>query len=299
MTSNFQSERFKGVFTALATPLSEDAHELDLTSYKNLIKFQLESGVNGLVVAGSTGEAATLSDSELEKLGSCAIEQVEGKIPIVLGINANNTSRAVELAKIAQQIGADGILLVVPFYNKPSQEGMIAHFSAVRESVDIPIIGYNVPSRTGVNMLPVTVAKLAETGTISALKDASGSMEQMLETLRLCRNQISIFSGEDSLAFCNLAAGGAGVISATANVAPQLFSNLYSEFCAGSLEKSREVQFRLLPLISAMFIESNPVPVKEALRQKGVIKSGSVRLPLLKASQESCNKIRSVIQSEL
>ena len=298
MIFNLQSERLGGVFTALATPFSDDSSELDLTSFKNLIKYQLDAGVNGVVVAGSTGEAATLSDLELETLAASAVDQINGKVPVVVGINANNTNRAIELAKKAQQVGADGILLVAPFYNKPSQEGLIAHFSAVRDSVDLPIIGYNVPSRTATNMLPVTVAKLAEAGTIVALKDASGSMEQMLETLRLCRHKISILSGEDCLTFSNLTAGGAGVISATANIVPHLFSSIYSEFNSGDLKKSREIQFRLLPLISAMFLESNPVPVKEALRQRGVIKSGSVRLPLLKASQETCIKIRDVIQSE-
>jgi 4-hydroxy-tetrahydrodipicolinate synthase len=286
-----------GVYTALATPFLEDSKSIDRESLKRLISFQLSAGVSGLVIAGSTGEAATLNDEEYQQLVEYSVGEVKGRCPVIAGINANNTERGVMLAQMAERAGADGILLVVPFYNKPSQDGIIAHFRAIKDAISLPIVAYNVPGRTVTNMLPATVAKLAEENLIVGLKDATGSMDQMLETVRLCGDKIAILSGEDSLLYSCLAVSGKGMISATANVIPEVFVSIHKNFMMGNLKDALAAQLKVLPIVNAMFLESNPVPVKAALMLKGIIKSDSVRLPLLPAQDRTIQALKEIFQS--
>jgi 4-hydroxy-tetrahydrodipicolinate synthase len=297
MTIKLSAGNLQGVYTALATPFAENSIAIDTESLKQLLNFQFSAGVSGFVVAGSTGEAATLTDEEYQHLVEFSVAEVNGRCPIIAGINANSTERGVRLAQMAERAGADGVLLVVPFYNKPSQDGIRAHFAKVRESISIPIIAYNVPGRTVTNMLPATIAKMAEDRVIIGLKDASGSMDQMLETVRLCGDDIAILSGEDSLLYSCLAVSGKGIISATANIIPQVFVSIYKNFVSGNTKESLSGQLKCLPLINAMFVESNPIPVKAALAMRGIIKSGSVRLPLLPAQQKTLQMLKDIFEA--
>lgn len=291
MMKTLTSETLRGTYPAIVTPFESTKGEIDYKSLKQLIAYQQKAGVNGLVVAGSTGEAATLSDDEYRSLLEFVIKEVNGTLPVIAGINANSSRRAVQISKEAERLGTSALLLVVPFYNKPSQEGIRAHFTEVRESVSTPIIAYNVPGRTASNLQPQTYAKMVEDKLVIGLKDASGSMEQMLETIRLCGDKTSILAGEDYLVYSCMTAGGKGVISATANIVPEMFVTITSGCLQNDWEIARQTQLKLLPIVSSMFMETNPVPVKEALALRKIIASPSVRLPLLGASEKTRSRL--------
>lgn len=284
--------KLKGVFTAIATPFSADREQIDLVSLKRLIDFQLEAKIDGLVIAGSTGEAACLTELEWCHLIEKVREFSSGQCRLIAGISANSTLRAVELIKRCERFGfLDGVMLVAPFYNKPSQEGIIEHFKAARQASDLPIIAYNVPGRTGVNVLPETFSKLVEQGVIAGIKEASGNMEQFQRLMSLVRGKVSVFMGEDALSYLALTLGAQGIISVISNIAPSAWMQLVNSYNSGDSARSREIQEQYLDLISILFSESNPVPLKAALKQLAIFESDIPRLPLLSAREETCTKL--------
>ena len=258
---------FKGVFTAIVTPFK--GGRIDEKALRKLIEFQIESGAAGIVACGSTGESATLSFEEHIDVIRIAAEAAEGKIKVIAGTGSNNTVEAVHLAKEAEKFKIDGHLQITPYYNKPTQEGLFLHFKAVSASCSKPLILYNVPTRTAVNILPDTVLRLAEIDNISGIKEASGSLEQATAILRKAPDKFCVLSGDDALTLPIIAVGGHGVISTVSNVAPKDMSLMTDYALKGDLKSARKLNFKLFPLINAMFIETNPIPVKKALNIMG------------------------------
>lgn len=291
-------QKFAGVFTAVVTPFDVQG-ALDLKGLESIIEDQIQSGVHGIVVCGSTGEASTLSDEEYRAVVRRCVELVDRRVCCVAGIGGSSTRRAQCMAEELEQLGVDAAMLVVPPYNKPSQEGIIGHFRAVHGSTRLPLIAYNVPGRTVANMLPGTVATLAEEGTIEALKDASGSLDQFMDTAALVRDRIALLSGEDSLTHAMMASGARGVVSVAANVSPIEMVSMVSHALKGDFARSRESQFGLLPLIRALFSETNPIPVKAAVWIRGLISSPAVRLPLTPAQSTTVARLRDLLTKRL
>lgn len=287
--------RFSGTLTAIATPFSSDGVEVDYQSLGKLLDFQIQKGVQGVVACGSTGEAAALSDDEYQRVVRFTIDHAAGRYQVVAGIGSNNVQRAREMARFLAGQKLDGILCVTPPYSKPPQSGLIEFFRAVKAELPQPLIAYNVPGRTGINLLPATVAQLAKEGTIVALKDSAGSIEQLLETQRLLEKPIDILSGEDALISASMACGATGTISATANIIPGLISAITAAGLRGDYEGSYREQLKALPVVRAAFLESNPIPVKYGLFHLGVIKSPHVRLPLLEATTATQGVLKEVL----
>jgi len=284
----------EGVLPAIITPFTKD-NNVDKEGLEQNIGFLTGNGISGIVPCGTTGEAATLSIKEHEKVIEYAVEC--STVPVIAGTGSNNTTEALELTKFAQDAGADGALLITPYYNKPNDRGMLAHFKTIAESVDIPIILYNVPSRTGVNLKPEVVAELARISNIIGVKEASGSLDQVTRILELTKDEdFVVFSGDDGLTLPIMAIGGAGVISVVANVAPKLMVSMVEAFKKGDMEKSRELHLLLAPLIRAMFLETNPIPVKKAVGLIG-LPAGNLRLPLGPMSEENEKKLRSALSA--
>ncbi len=283
----------KGVHTALVTPFAGD--EIDEEAFRKLIEFQVQAGVDGVVPCGTTGEASTLSYDEHERVMALAVKSVGGRATVTAGTGSNSTKETVELTAIAKQVGADCALLVAPYYNRPSQEGLYRHFKKVAEEVDLPIILYNIPSRTGVNMLPELVARLSNIPGIVGIKEASGSLQQVAELYRLTRGKIAIFSGDDNLFLPMMSLGATGVISVLSNILPQRMKALADAFlCERDAKKALDLHAELMPLFQALFIEVNPVPVKEALYHMGMMER-EYRLPLCPLSQENSASLRRVL----
>lgn len=275
---------FQGVGTALITPMLDN--KIDYISLEKLVKTQLDSGIACLVANGTTGEPSTISDEEKIKIASVVIEIVNKKIPVIVGAGSNSTEHAIRQAIDAKSVGADGLLCVTPYYNKCTQQGLIEHFKSIADQVDLPIIMYNVPSRTGLNMLPETVAKLAGYKGICAIKEASGNISQIMELACISGNDFFLYSGDDGLTYPILTLGGAGVISVASNVIPKYMHEMVDSYFTGNVEKSRNMQLRILPFIKALFLEVNPIPVKCAAKLLGIC-SDEVRLPLTKCTYES------------
>ena len=284
------SEPWRGTFTALVTPFAADG-AVDEQALAKLVDLQVEGGVEGIVACGTTGESATLSNEEQLRVIQLVKERVEGQVMVVAGAGGNSTDRAVAQARAAGSLGVDGILSVVPYYNKPTQEGLYRHFSELADAVDVPVILYNVPSRTGSNLLPVTVKRLAEHENVRGIKEASGNLSQVMEILGERRAGFSVLSGEDYLAFSILGLGGDGVVSVVSNEVPMLMSRMVRETLAGRLAEAREIHFRLLGLMSANFLEANPIPVKAALAMMGLI-GEHYRLPLVPIGKEHRSRLR-------
>ncbi len=282
---------FTGVLPAIVTPFKNG--EVDEEGLRQLIEFHIENGVHGIVPCGTTGESATLSHEEHERVVEITVDQVKGRAPVVAGTGSNNTAEAIRLTAHAKKVRADGVLMISPYYNKPTQEGIYQHYKKVAEEVDIPIIIYNIPGRTASNIEPTTFARLAEFKNIVGVKEASGSMKQITEIIRLCGDEFTVLSGEDYLTYPLMSVGGKGVICVVANIVPREMADLCNLLLAGDFAKSRELYYRLLPLCHAMFYETNPAPVKAALAMMGKISSAEVRLPLapmLEANQEKLRK---------
>lgn len=273
---------FRGLGTALVTPFR--GGDVDWAAYDNLIERQIAAGTEALIVCGTTGEPAALTARERDALIRRAVEVCNGRCAVVAGTGANDTSRAIELSRQAQAAGADALLLVTPYYNKTTQAGLIAHYTAVADSVDLPMILYNVPSRTGLNLLPETAAALCRHGNICGIKEASGSISQIAELARLCGDEIALYSGSDDQTLAVLALGGQGVISVAGNVCPELMREITARWFAGDMAGSRACQLSLLPLIGALFSEVNPIPVKAALSMLALCEA-DVRLPLVPATK--------------
>ncbi|MBU0567209.1 4-hydroxy-tetrahydrodipicolinate synthase [bacterium] len=283
---------FEGSFVPIVTPFKEG--KVDFEGLARLIEFHLQQGSDGLVPCGTTGESATLNHEEHREVVNFCIEKMAGRGKVIAGAGSNSTKEALGLIKFAKESGADAALVITPYYNKPTQDGLYEHYKYLAERVDLPIILYNVPSRTGVNILPRTVARLAEIENIVGIKEASANMAQVSEIIKLCGDRIEVICGEDTNLLSILAVGGVGAISASANVAPRDFANLVREFHDGNLSEARRLHLKLFPLCQAMFIETNPAPAKAALTMMGLI-SDELRLPLVSVCQESLDKIRSVL----
>ncbi len=273
---------FRGLGTALVTPFR--GGDVDWAAYDNLIERQIAAGTEALIVCGTTGEPAALTARERDALIRRAVEVCNGRCAVIAGTGANDTSRAIELSRQAQAAGADALLLVTPYYNKTTQAGLIAHYTAVAGSVDLPMILYNVPSRTGLNLLPETAAALCRHGNICGIKEASGNISQIAELARLCGDEIALYSGSDDQTLAVLALGGQGVISVAGNVCPELMREITARWFAGDMAGSRARQLSLLPLIGALFAEVNPIPVKAALSMLALCEA-DVRLPLVPATK--------------
>lgn len=273
----------KGIYTALATPFRDNS--LDEEALGRLIQFQLDGGVDGIVPCGTTGEASTLDYDEHERVIELTIRHVQGKIPVIAGTGSNSTKEAVELTSRAKEIGADMCLLATPYYNKPTQEGLYRHYRKIAEEVDIPLILYNIPGRTGVNMAPETIRRLSEIPNIAGVKEASGSLAQVVEIYRLTGGRLTILSGDDNLFLPMMSVGATGVISVASNIIPGEMKNLYRVFMEErDIFKARDINARLTGLFQSMFIETNPIPVKESLYFMGMIEE-EFRLPLCPASE--------------
>lgn len=270
---------FKGAATALITPFRDD--KVDYEALARLLDMQLEGGINGLVINGTTGEPTTMTHSERTAVAKFAISRVNKRVPVVLGTGSNNTYTAIEYSQEAEELGADGVLVVTPYYNKATQNGIIAHYKAIADKINIPIIMYNVPGRTGLNMLPETVAKLAGYRNISAIKEASGNLSQMMEIYRLCGERLDLMSGEDGLIYPCFAVGGKAIISVASNIVPGYISDMGKAYFSGDTRKCFEMQLAITELVNALFCEVNPIPVKTAASLMGLC-SDYMRLPLTK-----------------
>jgi 4-hydroxy-tetrahydrodipicolinate synthase len=286
---------FTGVLPAIVTPFKSGG--VDEEGLRQLIEFHLENGVHGIVPCGTTGESATLSHDEHERVVEITVDQVKGRVPVVAGTGSNNTAEAVRLTAHAKKVGADGVLMISPYYNKPTQEGIYLHYKKVAEEVDIPIIIYNIPGRTASNIEPDTFARLAEMKNIVGVKEASGSMKQITEIIRLCGNEFTVLSGEDFLTYPLMSVGGKGVICVVANIVPRDMADLCNLLLAGDFDQGRMLYYRLLPLCHAMFYETNPAPVKAALAMMGKISSPEVRLPLAPMSEANLGKLRKELEA--
>ncbi len=282
---------FKGSIVAIVTPFKKG--KVDEKALGDLIEWHILQGTHGLVPCGTTGESATLDYKEHYRVIDFTIKAVNKRVPVIAGTGANATDETVMLTKQAKY-GADAALLVTPYYNKPTQEGLYRHYKEVAESVDIPLVLYNVPGRTAVNLLPSTVARLAEIKNIVAIKEASGDMKQVSEVIRLCGDRITVISGDDFTTLPLLALGGKGVISVSANVAPKDVSTMCSSWLKGQYDKARSIHYKLEPLNTVMFIETNPIPVKTALAMMGRIQE-ELRLPLCEMSSANKEKLRKVL----
>jgi len=283
---------FTGSIVAIVTPFKN--HRVDEKAMGDLIEWHITEGTDAIVPCGTTGESATLEYDEHYRVIEHTIQVVNGRVPVIAGTGANSTDETVIMTKKAKDMGADGALLVAPYYNKPSQEGLYRHYKLVAEEVDIPIVLYNVPGRTAVNMLPETVARLMEMKNIVAIKEATGNMAQVSDVLRLCGDRITVISGDDFTTYTLMALGGKGVISVSANVAPRDVSAMCKAFKKGDLDGARKMHFKLEPLNKAMFIETNPIPAKTSLSMMGKIEE-EFRLPLCSMSDENKGKLRKIL----
>ena len=284
---------FEGVIPAIITPFTKD-DGVDSEGLKENIEFLEENGVHGIVPCGTTGESATMSHEEHKKVVDIAIDTAN--VPVLAGSGSNSTKEALELSKYAEDAGADGVLVITPYYNKPTDAGLIKHFSTLAESIDIPIILYNVPSRTGINMKPSVVAELSKIDGIDGIKEASGSISQISQIIEFTRDEdFEVLSGNDDQAFPIFSLGGVGVISVVANVLPKEVVEMYEYFKSGDLEKAREKHYDLSPIFRALFIETNPIPVKTACKMRGLA-AGGLRLPLVPLLEENERRLKEVLK---
>ena len=286
--------QFSGAFTALVTPFKNGS--VDEKAYRNFIEWQIDQGIHGLVPCGTTGESATLTHEEHERVIEICIDQAKGRVPVLAGAGSNSTMEAISLTRFAKKAGADGALLITPYYNKPTQEGLFLHFKAVAEAVDFPIVLYNVPGRTGCNMLPPTVARLANLPHIAGIKEATGNLTQVSDVLEQCPASFSVLSGDDFTALSLMQLGGTGVISVTSNIAPAKMAAMYEAQKAGDVVTARKLHFELAPISRAMFMETNPIPVKTALALMGKLDL-EFRLPLCPMQAANAEKLQATLRS--
>lgn len=284
---------FTGSLVAIVTPFRKG--RVDEKALGDLIEFQIANGTTGIVPCGTTGESATLSHEEHDRVVACTVEAVRRRVPVIAGTGSNSTEEAVTLTRHAKQAGADGALLITPYYNKPTQEGLFRHYKAVAEAADLPLVLYNIPGRTGVNMAPATVARLASLRNVVAIKEGSGSLPQVSEIVQACGDRMTVLSGDDALTLPMMAVGAKGVITVTANIAPADMAAMVAAFLAGRQEEARRLHYKLYPLFTALFYETNPIPVKEALGMMGKI-DPELRLPLCPMSAEPREKLTRVMK---
>lgn len=274
---------FKGCATAIVTPFN-DNNEIDFEEFKRLIDFQIDNGVNAIVVCGTTGEAATLSTEEKQALIEYCVKIVNKRIPVIAGIGSNNTKAVLENEKFAEKVGVNGLLAVTPYYNKTTQKGLVEHFKMIAENTNLPIILYNVPSRTGVDILPSTYLELSKIDNIVATKEASGDISKVLKIRYLCKDNLNVYSGNDDQIIPFLSLGGIGVISVLSNIMPKYTSKMIEKYFNKEIEEATNMQIEVSKLIELLFKEVNPIPIKEALNILG-FKCGKPRLPLIECSE--------------
>lgn len=279
---------FTGSLVAIVTPFRKG--KVDDRALAELIEWQIAKGTNGIVPCGTTGESATLSHDEHNRVIELTVEVVNRRVPVIAGTGSNSTDEAIALTQHAKQAGVDAALLITPYYNKPTQEGLYRHYKAVAEAVDLPLVLYNIPGRTGVNMLPTTIARLAALNTIVGVKEGSGSVQQASDIVQLCGDRLTVLAGDDSLTLPMMAVGGQGVITVTANIVPAEMAELVKAFADGRVADARRIHFNLSPLFAALFFETNPIPVKEALGMMGKI-DPELRLPLCPMAQDTREKL--------
>ena len=284
---------FIGSGVALITPFTENT--VNYNVLEELIEYQITNNTDAIIICGTTGEPSTMTESEKKEVIHFTVEKVNKRIPVIAGTGSNCTKTAIEMSKYAESVGVDGVLIVTPYYNKTTQKGLVEHYKSIAENINIPIIMYNVPGRTGLNLLPQTIKELSKIKNIVAVKEASGNFSQIAEIANLCGEDIYIYSGNDDQIVPVLSLGGVGVISVLANVAPNETHEIVSKFLKGDIEKSRELQLKLLPLINALFCEVNPIPVKEAVRLIG-FNVGNVRLPLVPMSNDNREKLKETLK---
>ena len=284
---------FRGCGTAIATPFTNDSVNFD--EFKKLLEFQISEGVDAIIVCGTTGESATMTDQERKDTIRFAVETVNGRVPVIAGTGSNNTKSAIELSKYAESVGVDGLLIVTPYYNKTTPNGLIAHYSAIAKEVKLPIILYSVPSRTGVNILPETAYELSKIENIVAIKEASGNISQVAKIAKLCKDNLTIYSGNDDQIIPVLSLGGLGVISVLSNIAPKYTHNMVINYLNGNKTEALNMQLNALDLIDSLFCEANPIPVKQALNYMGY-NYGIPRLPLIELSENNCTKLHNNMQ---
>ncbi|MCX7994972.1 MAG: 4-hydroxy-tetrahydrodipicolinate synthase [candidate division WOR-3 bacterium] len=281
---------YKGSYVAIVTPFKDDA--LDESGLRKNLKFLINNGSDGIVACATTGESPVLSDEEYERVINICLEEADGKIPVIAGAGTNSTVKTIKIAQKARKIGANGLLIVTPYYNKPTQQGLYQHYKAVASETDLPIIIYNVPGRTGVNILPQTVARLAnDCKNIVGIKEASGNLDQVSELVSLIGEGFDILSGDDSLTLPMLAIGAKGVISVIANIFPRDVSDMCKFFFQGRFEEARKLHIKMFPVIKALFVETNPIPVKKAMELMGM-PAGNPRLPLVSMSEDNVAILR-------
>jgi len=284
---------FKGCGTAIATPFTEDG--INFEEFGKLIEDQISGQVDALIVCGTTGESSTMSLDEKKQTIKFAIDKVNGRIPVIVGTGSNSTKSAIEMSKYAESVGADGLLIVTPYYNKTTQAGLIAHYTAIANEVSIPIILYNVPGRTGVNILPTTCLELSKISNIVAIKEASGNLSQIAKTASLCKDDLQIYSGNDDQIVPILSVGGIGVISVLSNIEPKFTHDMVMNFLNGNIEDAKNAQIKCIDLVESLFCEVNPIPVKAALNMKGY-NFGIPRLPLIEMSEVGKERLNKSIK---
>jgi len=283
---------FSGSMVALVTPFKNG--QVDWPSLEALVEFHLQNGTNGIVPCGTTGESATLSHAEHDEVIRTVIKAVNKRVPVIAGTGSNSTDEAVRLTQEAERSGADGALMISPYYNRPTQEGIYQHYKKVASSVGIPLIVYNIPGRTGSKIEPETLARLAEITNVAGVKEATGSVDQAIDVIRLCGDRLAVYSGEDSLIYSLMSLGGKGVISTVANVAPKQTAQLAAACLAGKWDEARAMQFQLIPLIHSLFIETNPIPVKTALALMGKC-GGDLRLPMTPLAEDNLHRLKAAL----
>ena len=284
---------FSGAFTALVTPFKNG--EVDVEAVESLVEFQIEGGIDGLVPCGTTGESPTLSEEEDRLVIETVVRVTAGRVPVVAGTGSNNTASAIKYTKMAEEVGADGSLQVAPYYNKPTQEGLFRHYAAIAENTSLPLVLYNIPGRTNVTIAPETITQLAEIPNIVGVKESTLSMNMVSDIRRLCGEEFDILSGDDPMTLPLLALGGTGVVSVASNIAPGAVSDMVAAMNSGDLARGRELHYRLLPLIRALSVETNPIPIKAAASLLGLC-SDELRLPLVPMSGENLRNLQTVME---
>lgn len=284
---------FTGSLVAIVTPFRRG--KVDERALGDLIEWQIQQGTNGIVPCGTTGESATLTHEEHNRVIEFTVDVVNRRVPVIAGTGSNSTEEAIALTRHAKHAGADAALLITPYYNKPTQEGLYRHYKAIAEAVDLPLVLYNIPGRTGVNMLPSTIARLAAIRTIVGVKEGSGSVQQASDIVQMCGERLTVLAGDDALTLPMMAVGGKGVITVTANLVPADMAQLVDAFAKGRIEEARQLHFKLSPLFAALFYETNPIPVKEALGLMGKI-DPELRLPLCPMAQDTREKLIRVLK---
>ena len=286
---------FRGCGTAISTPFNEEG--VNLKEFARLIEEQINNHVDSIIVCGTTGESATMTEEERLQAIECAVKTSNGRIPIIAGTGSNNTKAVIEMNKKVEKLGVDGLLIVTPYYNKTTQQGLIEHYKTIAQNTNLPIILYNVPSRTGVNIKPETCLELSKIDNIVAIKEASGDLSQIAMTANLCRDNLTIYSGNDDQIIPILSLGGMGVISVLSNIKPKYTHDMCEEFFKGNVKEAAKMQIDVIPLIKALFSEVNPIPVKAALNMIGY-NYGVPRLPLIEMSEEGKKKLKKTIQED-